>query len=379
MHQYLEDIAGEFKLLGDFAECAPYGNGHINDTFALTMNQGGTPVRYILQRINRHVFRDIEALMTNVERVTQHLQRIAEEDPPRCALTLVPTRDGRMYHVAPDGSHWRSYVFIEYANTHDTIHSVAQARQAARAFGRFICELASLPGEPLVETIPDFHNTRMRFDTLQAVVDADPCERTALAATEIASAQDREPMVDTLINLQRDGTIPTLTTHNDTKLNNVLMDTATGEPVCVIDLDTVMPGLALYDFGDMARTALRPCEEDEPDASRAVARMDMFEAITQGYLETAGAVLTPVDVAHLAFSARLITFEIGLRFLADYLQGDVYFKTHRPNQNLDRARVQFAMVNSMEEKAQEMESIVQDLAAEFPVGQTQPSVVNTLG
>lgn len=358
----VEAAAGAFECPGHLLEAEPYGTGHINDTYAVTFDQSGGPVRYILQRINHDVFRDPVMVMRNIERVTGHLREKLSsdgaDDLDRRTLTVIQAREGDSFYIDSDGNHWRMYIFIEKAQTYDELETTDQAYQAAKAFGTFMKQLADLPGGPLEETIPGFHDTRARFDALRKAIADDACNRAADVAEEIAFANARESIVDTLLDLQKEGKIPLVTTHNDTKLNNVMLDDATGEGICVIDLDTVMPGLSLYDFGDMVRTAMRPCPEDERDLSKVVGRIDMFEAITRGYLASAGDALNSAEIEHLAFSARLITFEIGLRFLTDYLQGDVYFKTHRPGQNLDRTRVQFKMVESMEGHMAEMESIV---------------------
>ena len=357
----LRDMVSCFALPGDFMAAVPYGSGHINDTYAVTVDQGGTPVRYILQRINHQVFKQPGLVMTNIERVVAHLRHTLEaagvEDVTRRTLTLIPTTGGDSFHVDAGGNHWRIYVFIEKAQTYDEITSTDQAFQAARAFGRFQEQLRDLPGPRLQETIPGFHDTRARFAALQRAIEADACNRAAEVAADIAFALDREPMVDVLLDLHRKGDIPEIITHSDTKLNNVMLDNVTGEGICVIDLDTVMPGLFLYDFGDMVRTAARPTPEDEPDLSKVEARLEMFEAVTRGYLDAVGPALTCAEREHLVFSARLITFEIGIRFLTDYLEGDVYFKTHRDGHNRDRCRVQFAMVSSFESRAAEMDRI----------------------
>jgi len=362
MKHDIKTVTEAFDVTGTYVSGGPYGTGHINDTYAVTFDQPVGPVRYILQRINHDVFKDPVQVMENIQRVTDHLRSqltaAGTDDIDRRTLTLIPTREGASYHVDGDFNHWRMYIFIEKAQTYDELETTDQAFQAAKAFGAFMKQLADLPGGPLVETIPGFHDTRSRFDTLQAAIEADVCNRVADCADEIAFASERESMVDTLLNLQRAGKIPLVTTHNDTKLNNVMLDDATGEGICVIDLDTVMPGLSLYDFGDMVRTAMRPCPEDETDLSKVVGRIEMFEAITRGYLASAGDALNATEIEHLAFSARLITFEIGIRFLTDYLQGDVYFKTHREAQNLDRTRVQFTMVKSMEAQSDAMDQIV---------------------
>lgn len=365
MHD-LRTVAAAFDCQGRFERGVPYGSGHINDTYALTFDREKGPVRYILQRINHDIFKNPAQVMGNIERVTRHLRakllEAGTDDIDRRTLTLIPTTEGDIYHVDGAGNYWRSYIFIEEAQTFDELETTDQAYEAAKAFGNFTTQLADLPGDPLAETIPGFHDTRARFDALQAAIDADVCNRAANVAAEIAFANQREPIVDTLLNLQRDGEIPLVTTHNDTKLNNVMLDDATGEGICVIDLDTVMPGLSLYDFGDMIRTAMRPCPEDEQDLSKVVGRIKMFEAITRGYLATAGTTLNQTEKDHLAFSARLITFEIGIRFLTDYLQGDIYFKTRRDGQNRDRSRVQFTMVKSMEAQMDAMEAIVRALS-----------------
>ncbi|MBL7077337.1 MAG: aminoglycoside phosphotransferase family protein [Kiritimatiellae bacterium] len=362
MKHDIQTVCAAFDVEGSYVSGGPYGTGHINDTYAVTFDQAQGPKRYILQRINHDVFKNPVQVMENIERVTRHLRNkltvARADDIDRRTLTLLPTREGLPFHVDADGNHWRLYIFIEQAQTYDELETTDQAFQAAKAFGHFMKQLADLPGGPLAETIPGFHDTRARFDTLQAAIEADVCNRAAEVADEIAFANARESMVDTLLDLHRSGKIPLVTTHNDTKLNNVMLDDATGEGICVIDLDTVMPGLSLYDFGDMVRTAMRPCPEDETDLSKVVGRIEMFEAITRGYLASAGDALNATEIENLAFSARLITFEIGIRFLTDYLQGDVYFKTHRDRQNLDRTHVQFKMVASMEQQADAMAQVV---------------------
>jgi len=301
-------------------------------------------------------------LMENLERVIKHVRQKLEaegaDDIERRVLTLIPTVTDTSFYVDAEGNHWRVYVFIEGAKTYDELETQEQAYEAAKAFGLFQKQLADLPGEPLIETIPGFHDTRSRFEALRKAIDEDVCGRAADVQADIDFAFERESIVDRVLDMLKDGSIPLVTTHSDTKLNNVMLDDKTGEGICVIDLDTVMPGSCLYDFGDMVRTAARPCPEDETDLTKVVARLEMFESITRGYLAAAGDSLNQNEKDHLAFSARLITFEIGLRFLTDYLQGDVYFKTHRDGHNLDRARVQFKMTASFEERMDEMNEIV---------------------
>ena len=358
----LASVTSGFPLLGRFRSAAPYGSGHINDTFAVVFDQAGRPVRYIFQRINHRIFKDVPALMQNISRVTAHATRKAAvqggDDASRRALTLVPARDRSPYHRDAEGAWWRCYLFIEGARTHDIIENPRQAREAARAFGEFQQLLVDLPGGRLNETIPNFHHTRRRFEALQQAVANDPRGRVKEVAAELEFARAREPIVDTLLDLQNKGEIPERITHNDTKLNNVMIDDVTHEGVCVIDLDTVMPGLALYDFGDMVRSATNSAAEDERDLGKVHSRLSIFEALVEGYLAAARPFLNAAEIAHLAFSGRLITFEIGLRFLTDFLEGDVYFKTKRPGHNLDRARNQFALLRSMEAQSTEMEAIV---------------------
>lgn len=356
-------IARAFSLPGRLLHSARHGSGHINETFCVSVDAAGGEERFILQRINERVFRNVPSLMENVERVTRHARAQAEAtygaDAARRVLTLVPTIEGRPCHRDDAGGWWRCYVFIERARTFDVIESPAHAREAARAFGNFQRLLLGLPGPRLHETIPNFHHTRKRFEALQRAVVGDPHGRAAGIRDEIAFARAREPLVDTLLTLQAQGRIPERITHNDTKLNNVMIDDATQEGLCVIDLDTVMPGLALYDFGDMVRSATNSTAEDEPDVTKVHARLPIFEALIEGYLAAARPFLTPVELAHLVISGQLITFEIGLRFLTDHLEGDVYFRTHRPGHNLDRARNQFALLRSLENQRDAMEAIVQ--------------------
>lgn len=358
----LRAIGRAFCLHGDFSEAKPYGSGHINDTFAATYNQAGRPVRYIHQRVNHNIFKNVPALMENIERVTSHQRQLLQEagdgDASRKSLTLVPTRDGAAFHRDADGNFWRTYLFIEGASTHDVIRTEAQAEQAARGFGAFQKLVATLPGARLHETIPDFHNSPARFAQLEAALAKDTANRATTARAEIDFCLACKPWVGRLLELHQAGKLPERVTHNDTKLNNVMLDDRTQEPVCVIDLDTVMPGLALYDFGDMVRTATNSAPEDERDLSKTFVRMNIFESLVRGYLSTARDFLVPEEINQLAFAGQLITFEIGTRFLADYLNGDIYFKVHRDGHNLDRCRTQFKLVREMQERMEEMQGTV---------------------
>jgi len=328
-------------------------------------SHSGLRTRYVFQRINHEIFKNPVALMENVERVTQEARRRLGEagvpDGSRRTLTVIPSRDGKPYYVDPEGNTWRCYLFIEGARTYDIIQNERQAFEAARAFGEFQNLVAELPGERLHETIPNFHHTRSRFNRLADVVGENPRRRLKEVAPEWAFIQEREGLVDILLDLAGTGQIPERVTHNDTKLNNVMIDDATEEGICVIDLDTVMPGLALYDFGDLVRTATSPAAEDEIDLSKVHMQMPMFAALARGYLSSAGSFLNETEKAYLGFSGKLIALEIGIRFLTDYLEGDVYFKTKRPGHNLDRCRTQLALVHSIERQEDAMAALIEDL------------------
>jgi hypothetical protein len=358
----IHQAASLFRIPGTFVEGMPYGSGHINDTYAVTFEQAGEHRRYILQRVNHLIFKDVPRLMDNIRRVTEHvrgkLREIPGSDPERETLTIVPSTAGDAYCRDADGNYWRAYLFIENARTYDAVESAAQAYEAAKAFGRFQNFLLDLPAPPLHETIPDFHHTPKRFEKLEAAIAADAHNRAADAAAEIAFALARAEQTRTLVELLEAGELPARVTHNDTKINNVMLNDADGRGICVIDLDTVMPGTVLYDFGDQVRTTTATAAEDERDLGKVRFQLGMFDQLVHGYLDAAREFLVPAELRYLGFSGRLITFEIGIRFLTDFLEGDVYFKTHRPGHNLDRCRTQFEMVRQMEEQADDMERVV---------------------
>jgi len=352
----LEQIFRNFDIDGHFVTATPCGNGHINDTFAAVIKQQGKLVRYVFQRLNHLIFADPASLMENFRRVTQHqqLKYKNEPDAERRSLILILTRDSESHYRDKHGNFWRCCVFVEKATTYDVVETPAQAYQAAKSFGRFQKDLVDLPGERLFETIPDFHNTPKRFMNLKTAIEADLYNRAASVKEEIVFALDHEPITRVLLDLSASGEIPERITHNDTKLNNLFIDDESGEGICVIDLDTVMPGLVLYDFGDLVRTATSPAAEDEKDLSKVTMQMHMYEALHKGYMSSAGEFLTPAEKSHLAFAGKLMTFETGIRFLTDYLEGDVYFKIHRPEHNLDRSRTQFKLMASIEEQEEAM-------------------------
>jgi hypothetical protein len=361
--QNVEAVARQFQIRGDLISASPYGSGHINDTYCVVSDPASVPVRSmmrtIVQRINGNIFKNPVALMENIQRVTSHLSVQLEDEPDRDrrVLTLIPTHDGLPFHVDADGSYWRAYRFIEGARTYDTVESTEQAFQAAKAFGHFQKLLVNLPSPRLHDTIPDFHNTPKRVAALQEVINSDVEGRAIQAKPEIEFAIARQSIASVLL----DAGLPERVTHNDTKFNNVMLDDTTGEGVCVIDLDTVMPGLVLYDFGDMVRTATSPAREDEQDLTKVAMQFPMFEALVRGYLAEAGNFLTETERQYLAFSSKLITFEQGLRFLTDYLAGDPYYKVHREGHNLDRCRTQFKLVESIERQEDKMNKLVQSI------------------
>jgi hypothetical protein len=351
--------ARQFQFIGEFVSATPYGSGHINDSYCVVFHQAGVPTRYMLQRINHSIFRNPVALMENIERVTSHLatQVAGEPDCDRRVLTLIPARDGRAWHSDPDGNYWRAYRFIENARTYDAVESTQQAFQAAKAVGRFQQLLVNLPAPRLHDTIPDFHHTPKRFTALEHAISSDPAGRAIQAKPEIEFALAHQSIARVLL----DANLPERVTHNDTKFNNVMLDNATGQAICVIDLDTVMPGLAPYDFGDMVRTTTSPVAEDERDLSRVAMQFPMFEALVRGYLSSAGVFLTMAEKQCLVASAKLITFEQGIRFLADHLMGDAYYKVSYPGHNLGRCRTQFKLIESIERQEERMNRLVESI------------------
>lgn len=359
-------IGRQFEITGELRSALPFTHGHINDTYVATYITNDRYTSYVHQRINQHVFKHPAGVMDNIQRVTSHIRRKLEgnqvDDVNRRVLTLVAARDGAYFHRTPEGDYWRTYQFIDAARIHDVVETPEQAYQAARAFGQFQQFLTDLPPPRLHETIPYFHDTPRRLQTLEAAIAADASHRAHDARREIEFVMARRDLCHTLLDLHATGEIPERITHNDTKFNNVMLDDKTREGICVLDLDTVMPGLALYDFGDMIRTTTSPTAEDELDLSKIHMQLPMFEALARGYLEAVGACLTPAEKQHLAFSGKLITLEIGIRFLTDHLEGDHYFKTHRPNHNLDRCRTQFKLVESIEQQEDAMNRVVAMLA-----------------
>lgn len=354
-------IAEQFETEGIIENVSAHGNGHINDTYLVTCRTSDGYKRYILQRINHEIFKKPEEVMENVLGVTEFLQRkIAENggDPERETMHVVPAKDKAPCRKQEDGTYWRMYRFIENATSYDAVKEPKDFYESALAFGHFQKMLADYPAKELFETIPDFHNTVKRFDAFKKAVEEDVMHRAADVQEEIRFILDREKDCHAICDLLAAGEIPLRVTHNDTKLNNIMIDNETGKGICIIDLDTVMPGSALYDFGDSIRFGACTGAEDEPDLSKISCDLELFEVYTKGYIEGCGGALTQTEIRMLPMGAKVITLEQGIRFLTDYLEGDHYYKTERPGQNLDRTRTQLKMVKDMEEKWEKMERIV---------------------
>lgn len=336
-----------------------YGNGHINDTYIVHAQPD-----YILQRINKKVFTDPPAVMENIKGVTEFLRKKIEAeggDPERETLNLIPTTDGQSYYHHTDGEYYRVYTFVEGAVSYDIVENPSQLYHAARAFGRFQNMLADYPAEKLHETIKDFHNTKVRYEQFREALEKNASGRADTCRSEIDFVLAREGDAGVIVDALADGSIPLRVTHNDTKLNNVLLDEKTGEGVCVIDLDTVMPGSLLYDYGDALRFGGSSGAEDERDLSKIWFDTEKFTAFTKGFIEELPSI-TEKELRLLPFSVKLMTLECGSRFLADYINGDVYFKTHYPEHNLIRARTQFKLVKEIEDKMDELNAIVREIA-----------------
>lgn len=359
----LPHVIHQFAFEGVYLDAEVCTFGHINDTFVLRFQQPGNQIRkYVLQYINKHVFEDPAKVMANIQAVTSHLRSRIEEmggDPYRETINLIPTLNGAPYYLSPEGDYWRAYYYIEGATTYQTVENPKHFYYAGRAFGQFQKLLSDFPADSLHETIEKFHDTRKRYHDFLEAVAADRCDRAKDVQKEIEFVKTRKDDTGVIVDLIAAGEIPLRVTHNDTKLDNIMIDDVTGKGICVIDLDTVMPGSALYDFGDSIRFGASSAPEDEPDLSKVWMDMDLFGEFTKGYLSAAKEFLTDTEIRYLAFSAKLITLECGMRFLTDHLNGDVYFRIHRPNHNLDRARTQFKLVSDMEKKMDQMEAVVQ--------------------
>ena len=361
----LKFISQQFRLNGEFLSAQPYGSGHLHDTFLLRTKSRQKPNSYILQRINPIAFHDPPALMENITRVTRFIRQkieskfLTNSDILRRVLTVIYTNNGENLYKDNEANYWRAYIFIEKAKTYDTLPSLDLAYQVAFMFGQFLKLLEDFPPPPLYETIANFHNGPQRLKDFYRTLSSDPLNRAKTAKTEINFLGSYASLFAVLPDLLQNKKIPVRVTHNDTKINNVLLDETSGIGLCVIDLDTVMNGVSLYDFGDLARSALSPLEEDARDLTPLKVEMPRFEAILKGFLTGAAGSLTRSEIDHLVFSTQLMPLLIGMRFLSDYLQGDIYFKVLRSSHNLDRCRRQFKLVQSIKEHEDEMLTIAQ--------------------
>lgn len=359
-----KQIAAQFEVKGDIESISAHGNGYINDTLLVVCRDGEKRHKYILQRINHEIFKKPWELMENVVNVTEFLQKkIAADggDAERETLHVVETKDGASYCKWEDGTYWRMYRFIEGATSYDAVKEPNDFYETGFSFGRFQKLLEDYPADTLYETIPNFHNTADRLANFKKALEADVMRRAGEVPEEIRFVLDREKDCHAICELLDGGEIPRRVTHNDTKYNNIMIDDATGKGICIIDLDTVMPGSALYDYGDAIRSGACTGAEDEKDLSKISCDVYLFEIYTKGYIEGCGGSLTETEIRMLPMGAKVITLEQGIRFLTDYLEGDRYYKTKYPGHNLDRAKTQFKMVRDIEEKWE----ILQEIAGRY--------------
>ena len=358
----LKNICAKFAVKGELESIEPIKTGHINDTMCVTFKRDdGTRKSYTLQSINTYVFKKPEVVMNNIMAVTDYLcdQYHAEGlHASRHVLKFYKTIDGQNFYRDEKGRCWRIYLFVGDASTYNNVSDPVLLYNAGKAFGEFQKRLSNFPMDKLEETIPNFHNTPDRYRQLKEAIENNVSGRAGLIKDEIGFFMSRENEAATLFNLQKKGDIPLRVTHNDTKYNNVLIDNKTHEAICVIDLDTIMPGLSVHDFGDAIRFATATAAEDEKDLSKVHMNMDSFDAFTKGFIGTAKGFFTQTELDNMVMGAKLMTLECAVRFLTDYINGDVYFKTEYPEHNLDRARTQIKLVSEMEEKEEEMQEIV---------------------
>jgi len=357
----INKILDHYDIAGVPEDVHAFGNGHINDTLCVTYDNGGKKERYVLQKINKFIFPDAASLMENTVNVTGHIRNkvIAEGgDIKREVLTVIPCKDGTLFHEDEDGDCWRVTYFIEGASSHDMAAGPEDFYITGRAFGHFQSQLSDYPAQTLHEVIPGFHNTRKRYEGFVNTVDANAAGRADTCRDEIRFILERKELAGYAMDSLDRGELPLRVTHNDTKINNLMIDDKTGVPICVIDLDTVMPGLAMFDFGDGIRTGASTAAEDEPELDKVSCDMELYEAFARGFVEGCDGKLTEHEIDTLPMGALGITYEQALRFLADYLEGDVYYKTAYPDHNLIRARTQIRLVQDMENKWEQIQAII---------------------
>ena len=362
--EQLKVIVEQFDIQGIVSSVQPLGAGHINDSYKVTTGSPATP-DYVLQRINHYIFKNVDALQHNIQRVTNHIRdkytALGVTDADSRVLRLAPAKDGKLYYKDVDGNYWRILYFIPDSHSYDEGITPELALYAGRAFGDFQAMLADLPGEPLVETIPDFHNMETRLATFRQAVKDNKAGRLAKTQYMVDELEKRAGEMCKAERLHREGILPKRINHCDTKVNNVLFDKH-NQVLCVVDLDTVMPGYVLSDFGDFMRTGANTGKEDDPGLDRISFDMNIFEAYTRGYLEKTKSFLLPVEIENLAFGAKLLTYMQTVRFFADYLDGDLYYKIHSPEHNWQRTVAQFRLLQSMEENFDEMCRMVTEIA-----------------
>ena len=362
-------IAPHFQFEGELCGIHEMTSGHINVTFRLEYtDREGNKKKYTLQRINTVAFRDPVALMENIRLVTEHIRgklQTAGKDASRRVLQFVKSDNGTLLYEDGEGGFWRAYGFVDHAVAYDTIREGRHFYEAGRGFGTFQNQLADFPAEQLTETIPNFHHTPKRYEAFLEAVRRDAAGRAAELCDEIAFFAEREAMMHLIVDGLESGKLPYRVTHNDTKMNNVLLDEKTDKAICVIDLDTVMPGSALYDYGDAIRYGACTASEEETDLGRIRVNMGLFEAFTRGFLETVGDRLTPDEIRLLPVGAKMMACELSMRFLTDYLDGDVYFKTTSPTHNLDRAHAQMQLLADMERHEADMMAVVERIVSEL--------------
>jgi len=357
----IEEAIQAIDFKGDYLNHKIYGSGHINDTFIVEFQQGDSKVKYILQRLNHEIFKNPEQLMENIWGVTSFLKEVIRKnngDVNRETVNIVSTKDGKKFYIDSFGAYWRAYQYIDDAICFDKVEKPDDFYQSAVAFGRFQNLLANYDADSLYETIPDFHNTPARFKSFQEAIAKDTYDRVKNVQDEINFLIAREQDMKVCMDMLSKGELPLRVTHNDTKLNNILIDKTTGKGICVLDLDTVMPGLSINDFGDSIRFGANTAAEDETDLSKVSIDLELFELYTKGYLEGCNGSLIQKEMEMLPMGAKLMTLECGMRFLTDYLQGDTYFRIHRENHNLDRCRTQLKLVEDMERYWDQMNQIV---------------------
>jgi len=363
MHHNLKEIFDSFKADGTFSKGEPFGSGHIHDTFRIETVEKDKD-NYILQRINNRIFRNIPELQDNIERVTVHLRKkissIPGSDIKRECLQLIPAKNGKSWIVDNQGSYWRMMVFIKGHRSYDIVDSPNKAFEGGKAIGRFQALLTDLPGKPLYDTIPFFHDIKKRLSTFLSTLKEDPAGRVRETVAETEFILSRSDNMRIIHKLGSEGKIPVRITHNDTKFNNILFD-ENDKSLCIIDLDTVMSGYFHSDFGDAIRTGSNIASEDEKDLLKVKMDINLFEAYAEGYLSETRNTLNAVEKEYLAFAPLLMTYEQALRFLTDYIDGDRYYKIHHEQHNLQRTRAQLKLVESMEEQYEAMKKIIRDL------------------